>query len=142
MQRNTTTTFGELRQGDRFYFVGDSDKKAYQLTEQKRSGKSSYNIVVNGENAWQFDRQAAGNRPVVFLRHTKPLPGEECLLSDLKEGDMFFFPEDVVSEYLVADTAAADIKDRYQVIASCENAMPDCKPKTVVFFLRKQLLQK
>jgi hypothetical protein len=70
MERKTATTFGELRQGDRFYFTSDSKKVVYQVTPENTLQKGSYNKVdEDGKKEWHFDKQASNDRQVIFLRH-------------------------------------------------------------------------
>jgi len=135
MQRHTATTFGELRQGDRFYFVGDKQKIAYQVTLETLSGKQqSYNQVdAAGKNVWIHDKQAPGDKPVIFLRHTRPAPGDEWLLKDLSDGDVFYVDGDIITEYQV-------IKNRHgrviiNLTTSGEKDLPD---STVVVFVKKR----
>lgn len=138
MNRNTGTEVGNLRVGDRFYFVSDSAKKTYQLTEEKNFEKPSYNIVNNGEKAWPFDRRAANNRPVVFLRHTIPYPNEECMLYDLKDGDIFFFLGDVVTEYSILSTQGTDFEKKHLITSiNSENTTSNWQGNVQVCYVRK-----
>ena len=94
MERNTQTTLAELRVGDRFVFVGRVDK--WQVTQQELK----YSLInapgLGGKLIYSHDKKEKNTKVVVFLRHTMPLPGEKCLLEDLKNGDTFY--EDGIPE--------------------------------------------
>lgn len=134
MKPNTATTFAELRVGDRFYFAADKQKKVYQLTREALLGKPFYNhFDGNGNKVWMFDRQSDKNKPVVFLRHTQPVLGEEWPISELKDGDIFHLPDNIVTEYLV-------IKNRHGVVITQVNAPAEnlsFEEATKVIFVRK-----
>lgn len=70
MERNTKTTVGNLQPGDRFYFISDSKRLAYQLMEFKGS-YGAYNIVnEKGGKRWQYDKMSSATKEIIFLRHT------------------------------------------------------------------------
>jgi hypothetical protein len=142
MLRNTATKFGELRQGDRFYFAGDKKKIVYQVTTERLVNKSSYNIVdAEGKALWPFDKQSAHDKPVIFLRHTIPAPGEECRLYDLQQGDVFFFPDDFITEYLILKTDGSNARERYEIHALHESSNRLWQADTAVFYVGKAELQ-
>lgn len=138
MLRNTSTKLGELRKGDRFYFITDSKRIAHQVTSDKAAARTSYNIVnANGSAKLPFDKQAPNDKPVIFLRHTIPVPGEECRLYDLQQGDIFFFPNNVVTEFIVLDTKGIDPDEKYLVDALKEADKRFWKGDTTVFYVGK-----
>ena len=67
MIRNSKTTLAELNAGDRFYFITDKKRMAYQVTESMGTGKAYNETSVNGW-IWKFDKVCPGSRAVVFLR--------------------------------------------------------------------------
>lgn len=89
MKRNTTTTIGALRQGDRFYFLSDTKKEVHQVISFSKL-KTNYNQIINDKKAFTFDRDALNTKPVMFLRHTLLQQDDECYLQDLAPGDTFF----------------------------------------------------
>lgn len=87
MERNTKTTLGQLRIGDRYNYLLRCD--LWQVVSQK--GKETHvNQIMFGENKLhKYDYVKRSSTEVIFLRHTLPLPGERCILCDLKAGDLF-----------------------------------------------------
>ena len=67
MQTKTKTNIGELSLGDRFYFVSDKKRIAYQITECTGNFRA-YNLKVLDRSAWKFDKVDPGKRMVIFLR--------------------------------------------------------------------------
>jgi hypothetical protein len=101
MKPNTFTTFSALSIGDRFHFPTDRARVVYQVT-----GQLHYNQVMeDGRKTMMYDKPAQKDKEVIFLRHTLPQPGQPCRLYDLKQGDIFFFPDNVVLEYEITATA-------------------------------------
>jgi outer membrane lipoprotein-sorting protein len=98
MERNTLTTFGQLRIGDRFYATGDKSKTAYEVT-----GPKKYNHIMNGKKSWMYDKDVKEDRLVMFLRHTVPIHGEQCMVEDLKRNHIFYLPDDIITEYRVKE---------------------------------------
>lgn len=99
MDRNTLTTLGQLRIGDRFHYPKRVD--VWQVIH-KTSTQVSVNLPGLGESfVHKYPELKRGTTPVIFMRHTKPLPGERCLFQDLKHGDVFGLPDDVIKEYVV-----------------------------------------
>lgn len=102
MQPKTLTTINQLRIGDSFVFPKRVDP--WRVTA--RADKNG-RVAVNQWNAGtekfihKFDELIKGSKQVIFLRHTVPVPGEECLVDDLQPGDIFFRPDDVVHEYVL-----------------------------------------
>jgi hypothetical protein len=71
MLPRTSTTIGELRAGDRFYFPSDAQRIVYEITAMAKS-EAAYNIVVNGNSSWRYDKSIPNlTKPVVFVRHTQ-----------------------------------------------------------------------
>lgn len=99
MQRNTVTTLGELRIGDRFHFLKRVD--VWEITGKTRSHNSINLPGLNGVFINKYDDLKKSSTPVVFMRHTIPEPGEECIFSDLKYGDIFHLPDNVINEYII-----------------------------------------
>lgn len=67
MQAKTKTTLAELNVGDRFYFVRDKKRIAYQVTNSAHNINSFNQTSINGW-MWKFDLIRPGNTAVVFLR--------------------------------------------------------------------------
>lgn len=138
MLRNTAAKIGDLRTGDRFYFVTEAKRLAYQVT--RIGNKISYNIIeADGKALWPFDKQAAHDRPVIFLRHTVPAPGEECRLYDLQNGDVFCFVNDIVNEFIVLDTKGLDPDEKYLIDTVNESNKRFWKGDTTVFYVGKMV---
>jgi len=102
MNRNTLTTLGALRVGDRFHYLKRVD--VWQVTSQTRTHTS---VNLPGLNGFvhKFDELKKASTQVVFLRHTIPQPGEQCLLRDLNPGDVFHLKDDIISEYMLNEKA-------------------------------------
>lgn len=102
MTPKTTTTLNELRIGDSFVYPKRVDP--WRVTA--RADKSG-RVAVNQWNAgtsswiWKQDDLKKGKTKVVFLRHTVPVPQEECMIDDLQEGDVFIRPEDPIHEWIL-----------------------------------------
>ena len=67
MLPKTKTLLIELKIGDRFYFVTDKKRVAYQVTELMDTGRS-YNMTSLNGWMWKFDKVCPGTRMVIFLR--------------------------------------------------------------------------
>ena len=67
MQTKTKTNIGELNKGDRFYFVSDKKRTAYEITECTGNFRA-YNLKILDRSVWKFDKVDPGKRMVVFLR--------------------------------------------------------------------------
>ena len=107
MERNTQTTLGQLRDGDRFYFSSDHKKVSWEVKE--KAGATQ--VLINNPNRpTRFPIPKNKNLAVVFLRHTVPVPGDECQVEELSPGAMFYFPDDVITEYIVSDREGSFIR--------------------------------
>jgi hypothetical protein len=104
MERNTITTLGQLREGDRFTYPRRVD--VWQVTGFLDSQCLINQFSPGGTKIHPYDSLKKKNTMVKFLRHTKPEPGEQCLLKDLKIGDVFYTGDDVITEYTVQGEAA------------------------------------
>jgi hypothetical protein len=134
MQRNTSTVFGELRQGDRFYFVSDAKKVVHEITVENLIAKSKYNQVDPfGKKAWTFDKEGVRTTPVIFLRHTRPSSGDGWVLGELEDGDIFYLQEDLITEYLV-------IKNRHGkvYVNTSTNLEKEIDHNKIVVFVKKR----
>ena len=98
MQRRTFTTAGQLRVGDIFHYPKQEDQK-FQVTDQTRSHTHINRPNHNGGFISQYDDLISHNKQVVFLRHTRPITGETFYVQDLRVGDVFHFPDDIINEY-------------------------------------------
>lgn len=133
MQRKTQTTLGELRIGDRF--VMPNGNIAFQVTARAdKKGRVAYNLVVDGKIINRYDTLKNKATPVVFLRHTIPLPQEECFLEDLNEGDIFCMPDNVILEYVLVQKG----KDFYTVRRLDQAAPIKGGRLATVLFIRKK----
>lgn len=137
MQRKTLTTLNQLRIGDSFVFLKKDE--AWRVTAREdKSGKVAFNkFLEDGRQVLQYDELRKGKTPVVFLRHTIPLPGEECFILDLVPGDVFHKTDDVVHEYVVVESGHHFWKVRRLDMAATEFAG---KIATVVFVRHKEVI--
>lgn len=93
------TTLGELRVGDRFMYKKRAD--IWQVTG--REGKNRQLVTINqvlpwGDKIHKFDELKPAGTLVRFLRHTVPVAGECWKLEELRPGDVFIDPFDVMTE--------------------------------------------
>ncbi|MFL5811411.1 MAG: hypothetical protein ACJ749_17945 [Flavisolibacter sp.] len=100
MERNTLTTLGLLRIGDRFTYPKRVD--VWQVMS-KTSNQVFVNQISPFKNATihQYDEMKRASTQIKFIRHTKPLPGEEVLVKDLTEGDMFHFADEIEKDFVI-----------------------------------------
>lgn len=101
MHRNTITTLAQLRNGDRFTLVGKEE--VWQKTGAYGSNVTYNKFTDGGKAVLKYDEKKHGKTSVRFVRHTAPLPGEDCFVQDLKKGDVFFMNDNVVIEYRVTN---------------------------------------
>lgn len=101
MQRNTITTLAQLRKGDRFTFTGKEE--VWQKTGCYGSNVTYNKFTDGGIAILKYDEKKADKTSCRFVRHTVPLPGEDCLVQDLKQGDVFFMNDNIVVEYQVTN---------------------------------------
>lgn len=120
MQRQTIATLAELRPGDRFNYMKRVD--VWQVVKQT-SGYTAVNQFMPWKQAVHMhDELKKNTTPVKFLRHTKPLPGDEAMLNDLTVGDVFYTNNDIMNEYTVIETGYPNVKCRCgDEIADCSN---------------------
>lgn len=95
MQTKTHTTLSELRIGDAFVFANRYPKTSeiWRVTARAdKNGRVAVNQVdgVTKKLVHRYDDLKRASVRVVFIRHTVPVAGEECLIDDLKEGDIFY----------------------------------------------------
>lgn len=100
MQRNTITELGKLHDGDRFTYLKRVDPWQVIATV---GGKIAVNQInaATGERIHKYDDFKNPKTQVRFLRHTKPLPQEECNVGDLQPGDVFFENSNIILEWEV-----------------------------------------
>lgn len=104
MKHKTVCRLDELRIGDSFVYMKRTDPWRV-IARADKSGRVAVNQVVNGKLQWNHDELKRGKTIVTFLRHTVPVPGEECFLEDLVAGDVFQRPEDdLLTEWVVVET--------------------------------------
>jgi hypothetical protein len=135
MQRFTQTTLGQLRDGDRFSFLRKRNE-VWQVTGSTKNNVFINRFLHNGKQVLQYDETKRASTPVVFMRHTKPMPGEDCQLCDLQNGDVFYFLNDVINELLVLRKDAESI-----VVATADSPQHEGKHsmnETVIFVRHKQ----
>lgn len=102
LKRNTTCTLGELRTGDRFTF-GKKRVDVWQVMSKTNTFVCVNQPGWNGDPIHKHDGWKGNKTEVVFLRHTIPEPGEQCLIRDLKPGNVFHLLTDVISEYVLIE---------------------------------------
>lgn len=112
MQSKTITTLDQLRIGDSFVYLKRQDP--WRVTARAdKNGKVAVNQFncqsgVDPKNQlYRHDNLVKGSRQVMFLRHTIPVPGEECLICDLEPGDVFQIPGDTVHDYEIVHQSEA-----------------------------------
>ena len=96
MKRKTVTTLSELHEGDRYIYKNKSE--IFEVMK-KDGNHIEVNEIVNEKPIYKYNVKKNGKTAVVFLRHTKPLPGEECFIEDLHPGDVFWKADDLITEY-------------------------------------------
>ncbi len=105
MISKTHTTLNQLRLGDSFIYLSRFGQRRTDpwrvMALQDKNGKVAVNQVIDGKTNYKFDELKKGLTKVMFLRHTIPLPNEECLLDDLKPGDEFKMPDNTFHTWLL-----------------------------------------
>lgn len=101
MQRNTITTLAQLRDGDRFTFVGKEE--VWQKTGAYGTQITFNKFTDSGNQVFKYDEKKLGKTGCRFVRHTVPMPGEDCFVQELKEGDVFYMNDNIVVEYMVSN---------------------------------------
>lgn len=106
MNKNETTTLSSLRIGDAFVFANRFKKTSdvWRVTaRQDKAGRVAVNQVNpdTRQMVHKYDELKRASVRVVFLRHTVPVIGEECLLDDLVPGDRFKMPDDSVHTWIL-----------------------------------------
>jgi len=100
MRRNTITTLGNLRTGDRFCLPGKTN--VWQVVNGFGKSKTAFNEFVQGKRVKKFDEIKSNRLQVKFLRHTVFDFGDDCLIEELQPGDVFTGLDDnMVDRYLV-----------------------------------------
>lgn len=114
MKRKTPTTLGQLRIGDRFYFITDIGEPKVRIVTAHKGSKTNYNKIKPGKakHAWLWDRKQPADREVMFLRHTILQPGDECFMHQLNNGDVFTKPGDT-KEMRMVDNSGNQVVVRY-----------------------------
>lgn len=70
MERNTKTTFGELKEGDRFHLLSDKSKEVWQKVHEKKPGyEFTIELAKRDYDRWPIKIKQL--TAVIFLRHTK-----------------------------------------------------------------------
>lgn len=94
MEAKTHTTLAELRIGDSFVYENGYPKRT-EIWRVMQLPDNRNRVAVNRINAdtrkpiLRHDVIKKGSVRVVFIRHTVPVEGQECLLDDLEPGDLF-----------------------------------------------------
>jgi hypothetical protein len=96
MNKKTITQLNQLREGDRFVYKNRAD--VWEVMKMEGT-HIEVNQVLDGKPVFRYNTKKPGHSTVMFLRHTKPLPGEKCFIEDLNEGDVFLKSDDVINEY-------------------------------------------
>jgi hypothetical protein len=128
MQWRTLTRLSELRVGDIFHYPKQEEK--FQVTDQTRSHTSINKPDFNGGFISKYDEMVKNTKQVIFLRHTRPEPGEQCLVQDLRPGEVFHTLSDVITEY------EKDINGK--IVRTDSQEAPVMKKEDRVVFVRKQ----
>lgn len=102
MNRNTITTLGLLRVGDRFCYPGK--KEVWQVVTYVGKGKVAVNqFDGQGQRIHYWDTWKSDRTPVKFLRHTVLEFSDECPIEMLEPGDVFTLLDNIVIEYMVRE---------------------------------------
>jgi hypothetical protein len=99
MERKTMTTLGELRIGDSFTFLKRADVWNVTARADKKGKVAINQLDDNKKPLLKYDELKKASTEVLFLRHTIPVPGEECFICDLNEGDIFYKPDDIIHDF-------------------------------------------
>lgn len=135
MNRNTPTTLGALRIGDRFTYGARRTDVWQVMARADTNGKVAVNIVENGKTLQRHDDLKKKDTKVIFLRHTVIQPGEECFLEDLAEGDFFKINADDVFEHVLVKKGAQFFDVRRTDCAAC---IKGGRLATVIFTRKKE----
>lgn len=110
----------ELRIGDSFLFHLDSND--VWMVRRQVGLSTRINQRMRSDMKWKHeeDQMEWGDTEVWFLRHTMPLPGEECYVEDLKPGDKFMLQKeaDQAVEAMILEKGYEF--DKFQVFGSGE----------------------
>lgn len=101
MQRKTLTTLGELRIDDRFVYPKRGDVWCVTAKADKNKRVAVNQKKDDGSFIFKYDELKASSTRVLFLRHGKPLEGEEAFICDLEVGDTFKMIGDDVHEFVL-----------------------------------------
>ena len=139
MKRNTTTIIGNLREGDRFFFTADKEAPIVREVTAVKSKKVKYNKINprTGKHAWWWDKSRPIETPVMFIRHTQLLPGDECFMHELTDGDVFTRPGTTKEMRRVKELRDGQIAVRYVGAA----AWMHTSPLTTGIFVRRASLK-
>lgn len=96
MKKNTFTVVGNLRSGDRFRFL--TWPSEFEVMAQL-DFITAINEIHGSGFKYKKEEAIPHLMPVMFLGHTKPQPGEDCLINQLKPGDTFRIGIDSKTEY-------------------------------------------
>lgn len=129
MERRTRTTLDQLRIGDIFHFLQSEEK--FQVTEQTRTHAHINKPDYNRGRVSIHDQVVRNEKWVIFLRHTRPEPGEKCIVQDLRPGEVFHTLTDVITEYVM------DISGK--IVKTDGQDAPLMKKEDTVVFVRTQL---
>lgn len=110
MKRRTATQLSELHEGDRY--IVKHKPGIYQL--MKKEGKNiEVNEIENDTPIHKYNIKGNAKQNVIFLRHTKPEPGEECFIEDLSPQDVFYKADDEGKTAYVLLGKMTQLQDMY-----------------------------
>jgi hypothetical protein len=138
MKRNTPTFTGELRPGDKFYFQKNGDRAVFEVMNQWSTWTEINVRYPNGTVMYPQNLRKKKNVPVVFLRHTLPVPGEDINIEDLKEGDVIFLRDDVVTEYFIREHFNDQAGRETKVVNTSTKEISFVPHGTAVTFIRHE----
>lgn len=100
--------------GDRYHYLLKSD--VWQVMEHTDKHTKVNQFIFGERQVHRYHIEKRKSTEVIFIRHTIPLIGEECMLCDLDNGDVFYIDDDVVTEHVIIkkefpDTIIALAKD-------------------------------
>ena len=109
MNQKEVTVIGRLRIGDRFVFLGSKKIVVFQIEKFKRATTKDIAVITKSPDCksflkFFFRRSCSVYKEVMFIRHTKLHPYDNCFLQDLQRGDVFYKKDTKVPYILLENT--------------------------------------
>ncbi|MGQ0738266.1 MAG: hypothetical protein ACT4OJ_04330 [Bacteroidota bacterium] len=84
---------GDLRIGDSFILKLIKNAKVWRIVKHSPGSITAYHYMRSDMRKTGEPVYIHPDTTVYFIRHTIPLPGEECFVEDLKPNDIITIPE-------------------------------------------------